>query len=436
MGKKFSHFFLENGIEVVVYPIKGIRSVSICLGLAAGSSIEKENEVGTLHFLEHVILQGTQRYPTGKQVARAAEELGVSYNGWVGATDSHFLFFTPDDRLKEVFEFASDLLLHPLFSQEAVEKERNVILTEQKSYWDNPAHRFSHQALTKIIGKKHPYARQGFGEMEVVEKMTREKLLLSYNRYYLPQNFKLSVAGNVSIGSLKILLKKYFGQGKKTETKIQFPRPGAVSFKPSYFVFSKPRKEVVFDFSFPMLGFKEYSLEERLTSGVLGFLMGGGRTSLLFQRLREELGLVYSVGSGRRFWPYLGMFGIEGEVDGKNLRQVIDETWKIIRKVKREGFGRENFKRAVAYMNTRTLLEFSEPRVISGYFLNLLIDGRELLGFEEIIEAANKITLPEVNQMTKQVLDFGKMNLALKGDKKIIEKSGVQRDFDSLTTRE
>lgn len=432
-NKKFSHFYLKNGIETVVYPIKEVRAVAIYLGMNAGSSIEKSGDIGTLHFLEHMMFRGSRKYPKPRDVALREEELGLSANAWVGTLDTRFWFLTPDNRLDESLEYVSDTLTEPSLSPDSVENSRRVILSEQRDFWDVPENLFYYKFLSEMFGKQHLYIRRGFGERKVVEKMTRDKVSKFYKKYYLPKNFKLSLAGNINVGKARKLVENTLGNWEREGEEIGDFHPESVPLKSNYFVYHQMRKQVNFRLTFPILGFKQYSIKERLVLGIFNFLIGGGLTSILYQRLREELGIVYDIWSGRSLWPYLGIFGVGGIVDSENLGKVTTEIFKILRKVKSGGFEEKDFRRAVKYMNTQSLVNFSEASRISSYFLRHMLDGLGIFLPEDYNREANKLKLNDVNRLAEEILDYKRVNFGLMGNKSLISKSGVRNSFEKLS---
>ena len=431
-NKRFTHFRLKNGIETIVYPISEVRSVSINLGLAAGSSIEKKGDVGTLHFLEHMMFRGSKKYPSPIEVALKEEELGITANAWVGQLDTRFWFLSPNDNLGETLDYITETMSQPLLTSRSVENSIKVILTEQRNFWDRPENQFYYRAMRKMLGEGHPYIRRGFGERDVVQKMTKEKVISFYNKFYVPSNFKLSVAGSVRSSVIKKLLENTLGSWKKSGRKVEHIRPKKPQIKSNYFKYHQPRKQVNFALSFPLSGFKEYSIEKRLSIGVFSFLLGGGLTSILYQRLREELGLAYGIWSRRSHWPYFGIFEIGGNVDAENLDEVISEIFSILDKVKKEGFKRVNFDRAISYINTQSLVRFSEVNRIASYFLRHMVDELGILLPEDYIKKAEKLEINQVNKLGDEVLNYKKMNFSLMGDKNLIAKTAIRKNFESL----
>ena len=429
MTHKYEHFFLKNKVQVLLYPIKEVRAVTFYLGLNAGSSTERNGKVGTLHFLEHMMFRGSTRFPTAKDVAVTQEELGVASNAWVSSLESRYWFVGPDNRLKEMFDFIFDTITNPLFSKDSVENSRQVILTEQRNHWDEPENVFAKRIRDEIMGKENPYNRVGFGEMDTVKKMTKEKVANSFTKYYVPGNFKISVAGNFKIEKTKSLIEEIFGKLKGDGEKLKYPKPPKRKSEKSYFVYDQPRKQVIFNLSFPLPGYKEITLKNRLERQIFDYLLGSGRTSILYQRLREELGWVYYLFSARAAWPYAGFFEIVGSVDFERIAQTVKEIFSLLREVKRKGFDEKDFSRAIDYLNTSSLVTFSGTDKISEYFLSEMLDEERIHLPEDYNRIANKLSIKKVNELAGSILDFNKMHLSLMGDESLIIKSKVKEVF-------
>ncbi len=433
---RFEHFYLSNGIEVLAYPVSEVRAVSVEMGIPAGSAIEDKDKIGTLHFLEHMMLRGSKKYPTPRDIAVRAEELGVSMNAGVGALSTSFYFIAPDNDLESVLEFIIENLARPLFTEDSVKNSISVIRTEQRNFWDVPENKFFQHKLEKMMGESHPYARRGFGDSEVVEKMTLEEVKKAYNRYYIPKNFKLSMAGNYDKEKLKSLLEGTIGSWRKEGESTQDFIPPKTKQNNYFYIYHKKRSQVIFSISFPLEGYKEYSLEERIKVGIFNFLLGGSFSSELYQKLREELGLVYSVGSGNNMWPYTGYLEINGTVDMENLSDALKAVVGVLETIKEKGFENKDFTRAVNYLSTQSLIRFSGVENISSYFLDYLLDGLELLLPEDYIEVAKAITLKDINKLSAEVLDFSKTKMAFMGDKKAIEESEARKIYEKLLKAE
>src|SRR3990167_10298592 len=432
--RKFSHFNLDNGIEVVVYPIKEVEAVSIQVAMLAGSSSEDEDKVGTLHFLEHLLFQGSKKYPTQMDVALNFEEIGASHDASVSALDTKFWFFAPDSKVKEALENAYEMISNPIFPDRAIENSRQVILTEQQDFWDIPENQFRNGYIKARWGEKHPYTRVGFGEKNVVAALDKEKIWETYNRYFIPPNFKIAIAGNIDEEMAQNLLNNTFGSWKKDGKVIKDNDLRLEKINPTYYIFNQPRKQVNIGISFSMKGQKDYDIKKLLSLGVLSFLVGGGFTSVLYQRLREELGLVYSIWTVRSIWPYVGSFDVVGKTSTENLKVSMDEIFNTLDGIKKNGFKESDFRRAINYLNMNSKMHFSDPRKIADYFLGLMLDELEMYVPEDYIRIANSIKISEINELAQEVFDFKSMGMGLMGDEKLIFESGVKNIYGQLTS--
>lgn len=426
------HFLLKNGIEAVLYSISEVRSITTFIGLPAGSSLEAPEDVGTIHFLEHVLLRGSKKSPTITDVHVAEEELGLSTNAWVSNLDTKYWFLSPDKNFRATLDFVFDRMANPILSEESVAISRDVILTEQRNHWDVPENNFYKMVKEAILGKEHIYIRRGFGETDVVAKMTREKVKACYEKYFVPENMKIAVAGDIKENEVRKLLESTFGALKKGKRKVDFARVDRLETKRGLKVYNQPRKQVIFNISFPSLGFKEEAVEKRLTTGLFNYMLGGGYSSLLYERLREELALVYGVSSGRPAWPYAGYLEVHGEVGIENLRKAMGEIFRILKRVKTKGLDKGKLERARNYLSTKALVGFSGTDNVSEYFLDEMLFEEKVRMPEDYNKLREKITLEDVNRIGRDLLDFGRVNLNLMGDVSLIEKTKIKEIFEKV----
>ncbi|MBI3397374.1 insulinase family protein [Candidatus Woesebacteria bacterium] len=427
------HFFLKNKIEVSVYPIKEVNAISIQLGINAGTQIEEENKVGTLHFLEHLFFKGNKKYPTGKEISIRAEELGMSFNASVGSLDTRFWYMIPENKFKPSLKFILEMITNPLLDQKSIDLERSVILSEQKDYWSIPENRFYFQISERWLGKGHTYLRRGFGYPNVVQETTKKDIADAYKKYYHSYNFKLSIAGKVDPKTVKSTLNELFVEWGGKEEKLVTPRFKFGKQRSDYFVFNEKRDQVRIDLFFPIKGYKDYDTRTLILINSLDFLLCGGRTSVLYTRLREDLGLVYSADSYKLYFPHIGRFGIDSTVDVQNLPNVLKETFSVLKNLKRGGFDQKHYDRASDFIDARTLVGFSNIEKIGGSFLNNLLDDKPLLLPKDYNKILRTITLKEVNKFLSDTLDFSKMHLSLMGDEEKIRFSGAKLVFDKMT---
>lgn len=427
------HFFLQNGIEVVLYPMDSLRSVSVQIGLLAGSSIEPDETRGTLHFLEHMLLNGCKKYPTIDDVHLKAEELALTFNAHVSRTETKFWFYGPEKTFDESLLFIGEMLTNPIFDQKMIDNSKGIIMAEHSEYWNKPENKYGNAIDTFIYGKKNPYVRPVLGEAETINGMTRDQLMKTYKRYYQGQNIKISIAGKIDPEKLTKDLEKIFGVWKKERVKLAEPKATHITHgKDSSFIYDEPRDHVQFSIVFPIPGYHEVPREEKLMSRRVSYLLGSSRTSLLNSIIREKLGIVYSIGTSVNRWPYTGLFIVYGSAMPKDLSVCISSIDEILSRVIKNGFEEMPFKRAIEYLNMQNYLAFTDPRQIASDFLNEILGGDPPTMPEYFERITKAFTLEDVHRLAKEMITPQNALLNMMGDKKQIEKSGILEAFEHL----
>jgi predicted Zn-dependent peptidase len=426
------HFFLQNGIEVVLYPMNSLRSVSIQVGLLAGSSTEADDARGTLHFLEHMLLNGCKKYPTIDEVHLRAEELALSFNAHVSRTETKFWFYGPEKTCNDSLIFIGEMLANPVFDQKMIDNSKGIILAEHSEYWNKPENKYGNAVDAFIYGEKNVYVKPVLGKAETIAGMTREKLSKTYNKYYQGQNIKISIAGKIDPVKLKKDLENIFGVWKKGKITLAEPKASHIRHTDSTFIYNEPRDHVQFSIVFPIPGYHEVERAEKLMSRRVSYLLGSSRTSLLNSIIREKLGLVYSIGSSVNRWPYTGLFVIHGSAMSKDLASCVTSIDEILSQVLKDGFEKESFHRAIEYLNMQNYLAFTDPRQIASDFLEEIISGDPPTMPEYFERITKAFTLEDVHRLAKEMIVPQKALLSMMGDKKQIEKSGVIEAFEKL----
>ncbi|SCY06343.1 M16 family metallopeptidase [Desulfoluna spongiiphila] len=321
----YSATTLENGIRVVTESMPETRSVSVGIMVDAGPRDEPLGSHGLAHLAEHMMFQGT-----GSRSARDIALMMDESGGQMGAfTTRDYTCYTAtvlDDYTTYALDLMGDILLNSVFPEEALEKEKHSVLREIDGAADIPSSR-AHDALKSHVWGRHPLGRPVAGFPEVVRRLTRADLIYFVHRYYLPDRMIVAAAGNVNHGDFLSQVRDAFwrmlGTGEKTHT----PLP---SFAPGVVVENVPVSQAYFAIGLRCL---PYADEGRYGVHLLNSIIGGGSSSRLYARLREERGLVYRIGSEYHAYADDGMFVIEGSTAPEYLTQVLClvlvELWKL-----------------------------------------------------------------------------------------------------------
>ncbi|MCS7091784.1 MAG: insulinase family protein [Patescibacteria group bacterium] len=428
--KPYDRYKLQNGLEVVLYSMDEVRAVCIYLGLKAGVSNESANQAGTLHFLEHVILQGPVKYKSESEFIRFGDYIGATYNGMVSNFDTKYWFTCPSSKLEEMINFVSDFLRYPAFREEDIEKTRSVILSEISGASSSAESKYTKKGVALLFGRNSPYSLKGFGKVEVVEKVNRNDLLATYRKYYQPQNIKLVLTGKFDPQEAKFFLSKHFGDWERGKKVVDYPKiEWTYKVHPRIFVYDTLGDHVDFEIFFPHLGFMQRSRKDARIYYLINYLICGNGNARVYKRLRIDLGLVYRAGSGFNVRPYAGVFGIYGDSKVENIEIVLKETYNALKEIAKDGFEEEEFVLARNYLNMRMYADFSGIFNIASDFLDQVIDDKEIYMPEDYEKLTNSITLKEVNEYTFKLLNFKKARLMMFGGKKKIDLKVIRKDF-------
>lgn len=409
---------LPNGITVVVEEIPYVRSVAVGLWVRAGSRYEETSQAGLSHFLEHMFFKGSTNR-SAKEIAEAIDAVGGQLNAFTGKENSCFYARVLDEHFGLALDILSDMLTHPRFAPEDIEKERNVVLEEINSYLDTPDD-LIHDLVLEAFWEDHPLGRSILGPAEVVQGFDRDQVVQLYREHYTPGHLVVAVAGRVeerfAVDQVAAKLGSMEGQaGRLMETPPR-PFPGRI-FRP------KDSEQVHLCLAGPGLP----ASEDRAfyAAQVLSTMIGGGTSSRLFQKIREERGLTYSIYTYSSSYQDGGLVATYAGTSPTQSRQVVDLILKELERFRREGPDRDELERARAQLKAGVLLglESTTNRMMRLGRLQLTL-GRQV-GPDEVIARIDAVTRDDVMGVATGALDPERMAVAALGPSEAL--AGLER---------
>ncbi len=417
-------------MEVSLYPMDSVRSFSFQIGLRAGSYIEPKGTNGTLHFLEHMLLNGCKKYPNTSDITAKSEELGLSYNAHVNHLETRLWFHGPETTFDETLSFVADLLLHPLFNKEKINNTKGIILAEYQDHWRKPESLYAKESDLFFYGSQNPYLPDSLGTPKTVNAMTADSLRDAYRKYYQTQHLKVCIAGKFdserATEKLNVLFKPLshgVGDLEYKKTKHKENRTDHV------FIFDAPRSQVDFTICFPIPGYKETEMKGQMEERTASRLVGENRTSLLNTRIREELGLVYGIQASVSRWPYTGTATIYATCAVENIGKCLDAIKGVLQRVEEKGFDRIHFERAQKYANMQRYMYFSSPSAIADWLLGSMLEDESVYLPEDYEKVTKTISLEDANKKARDIFNRKNAVLTIMGDKKQIESNRVEEAF-------
>lgn len=414
--------YLQNGITIVLEPMNYLRSVSIGVWIRTGSVDEDERNNGISHVIEHMMFKGTKNR-TAKQLAEDMSELGGNMNAYTSKENTTFYVTTLDSYLEKAVDILSDMLCNSVFLEKDIQKELEVVMEEIDMYHDSPED-LVYEMLQKEVWKGHSLGYIISGEKEIVSKFTREQIVSYWKEHYIAEKMVISIAGNIEEQQTIELLKKAFitiptkieeKQKMNLEQRYHFRMPSYK--KPMYSVCKYQKKmdieQVHMNLCFPCI---DYYSEERYPLSILNAILGGSENSRLFQRIREEKGLVYSIYSYESMFATTGLFHIDVVLNPCKYKIVLDEIMQVIKELKEYGVTKEEIHRVKEQIKIELIIGTESTRNrMDGNGRSILRRGK-IIPIDETINAINQVTEEQIMIFLNKYIQQEKCSISLVGN--------------------
>jgi len=400
---------LPNGLVLVAEPMAHARSVSIGMWLRAGSRREPAALNGMAHFIEHMLFKGTERR-SAEQIAREVDSVGGMLDAFTSKETACFNARVLDEHLPLAFDVLSDLVLRPLFAEEDIAKEKQVILEEIRMEEDNPE-AVAHEVLTQNFWRGHPLGWPIIGTRTTVRRFTRAALVDCFGPWYAPNNLVITAAGRVSPEKLLELVEATFG-GRRPGR-----RAGAVSAAPKAHARLVARNKPALEQAHITIAVPSYPLAHprRYAASVLNNILGGGMSSRLFQNIRERQGLAYAVFSELTPYSDAGMLSVYAGTGRPNVERVLRLVAEEFRRMKQEPVSEEELRRAKDHLKGSLVLslESSGARMSSLARQEMYLD--RFYTIEELQAALEAVTREEVHEIAQEFFHPEKIAVTVVG---------------------
>ena len=388
---------LENGLTVIGERLPHFRSVSAGVWIAAGSQYETRAENGLSHFLEHMLFKGTERR-TARDIAEVMDAVGGQLNAFTAKECTCFYAKVIDEHTELALDVLSDMVLHSAFDEAELEKEKGVVLEEIAMSEDEPEDVCGELIMSAQYGDQ-PLAWPILGPADNVRAFTRDALVAYRDKMYRPECSVLAVAGNYDWDALVGLANRYFGEWKRGEGAC--PSYAIQPAKPQRLEKLKDIEQVHLSIGFPAcpIGAKEvYPIS------IFNSILGGTMSSRLFQRIREESGMAYSVYSYPSYYTATGMVVVYAGTSRENAPAVLGMIDEEIGRLVKEGVSRDEFEKTRAQIRGSYVLglESASARMNTlGRRMLLLGDTQTE---DEMLDKLNAVEYDEVNRIMREVL--------------------------------
>lgn len=306
---------LDNGLHVCTEAISTSRACSIGITIDVGLADEGASKAGLAHFVEHLMFQGTSSRDS-MSIARVIDAAGGRMGGMTTRDYTCYQATVPDEYVPYAMDLFGDLLLNSVFPEAAVESEKAAIAHEIERANDDPESLLN-DILKRHVWESHPLGRPIAGSLESVSRLTREDAIYFVGMNYLPGRTSIAAAGNVDHDDFVAQVRDGFWRMIGELPRVESCPP---KFRPGLTVELRPLAQVYFALALPA---PEFSSANRINAHLITTMLGGGISSRLFRRLREDRGLVYHVAADYQAFRQAGLLVIEGCTSAEHLPEVI-----------------------------------------------------------------------------------------------------------------
>jgi predicted Zn-dependent peptidase len=405
----YQRFVLSNGIRVISERMSSVRTVAIGVWVGAGSRFEQKANNGVSHFIEHMLFKGT-RTRTAKQIAEEMDSIGGQINAFTAKDCTCLYAKTLDVHVEKSIDILSDIMLNSKLTKPDINLERNVIIEEINLFEDSPEE-LVHDILTETVWQKSPLGMPIQGTAQSLQAIEKADLRDYLTATYIPENIVISVAGNYDEAELVKKLERRFCKIKKDPE-----RDAPLADKPRHFAAVNIRHKDTEQVHL-CIGMKGIELgnDENYMLQLVNYVFGGGMSSILFQKIREDLGLVYSIYSYISAYRNAGLFTIYAGMNADNADKVFNMAVDEVKAFRESGMTEELLGKAKEQFKGNYMMgiESSNSRMTA--------NGRSelLLGYvhtpEEVLEKVERVTLDCVKDVLDKTFDLGKMVVAAIG---------------------
>lgn len=398
---------LTNGIRVVSETLPKSRSISIGVWVKVGSRHEPPELGGISHFIEHMFFKGTQKR-TAKDIAIEMDALGGELNAFTSQETTTYYAKVLDEHLPAAIDILSDILLASRFDPAEMEKERKVILEEIKGVEDTPDD-YIHELFTNTVWPDNPLGRPILGTKETIKAMGHKDILAYIESNYSPKEIVISVAGNFEHARLIELLNASFGTLSRPGSSKQEATP---MFTHAVNVRKKQLEQVQV-----CLGCKglHYTHEDRYVITALNTVLGSGMSSRLFQEVREQNALVYTIYSYMTSYRDTGLLTIYAGTDPSNALEAIRLVVKEMKKIKEEGITPAEEARIRTQIKGSLVLSLESSNSHMSRIARQEIYFGKYISIDDIIKGVEKVTAEQVQRMARQLFTPENISLSILG---------------------
>ncbi len=430
----------ENGLTILTDKMPDVRSVTLGFFFNKGSRHEPNELNGISHFIEHAVFKGTTKR-TALEIAIETDRLGGNLDAFTMHEETGFAIKVVDNQLEKAFDLLADMLTNPRFDEKELKREQKVIIEEIKMTDDSPEDILG-EIFNEQLFLNHPLGLSIAGTPKTVKTFNREVTHNYHAEVFNASNLIIAAAGNLEHQRIVELAEHFFVTPSSRRLSGERPARPSLSFAKSNDKEenapagsrrdSRQDADVTPRISAPIIIKKNKNLEQahliiaapfvdakseqRYAADILANALGGGTSSRLWQKIREEKGLAYSVGASAALYQDCGVFQIYAATSPKQTEEVLDISLKELRKIVRDGITNDELELVKEQSVASILLGLEDSSVRAGTLARLeMVHGRQI-SIEETLEKIEAVKIEEVQELAREFFQTEKIAFGALGN--------------------
>ncbi|MBS6509469.1 MAG: insulinase family protein [Paraclostridium bifermentans] len=399
---------LSNGLTIIGEEIPYLKSITLGVWVNAGSRIENEELGGISHFIEHMLFKGTKNR-TSKEIASTIDNLGGQINAFTSKECTCYYVKLLDEHIDIGIDILSDMFLNPLFDEKDIDKERQVIIEELKMYEDSPED-LVYDLLMEGIYKTDALGMNIIGTEESLYNMNRNTIKDYFNKYYVASNSVISISGNFKFEEMIKLIESKFKDLAMGNVDIKITEP---EFHPCFIARNKDTEQVNLAISLKAIPLE--CREDAYALSIINNIFGGSISSRLFQNIRENKGLVYSIYSAPSLYRKSGELGIYASMSNENLKKVYNLVLEEIDNLRQNHLTDKEIKESKEQLKGSYILglESTSSRMMS--IGKAMVLTKKVKNPNDIIESINNIDKARIDLIIDKVFNRENIGVCIVG---------------------
>ncbi len=401
---------LDNNLRIIAVPMPDSLTATVLILVEAGSKYETKEINGLSHFLEHMCFKGTKKRPRSIDISSELDNIGAIYNAFTSMEYTGYFAKARPNHFDTILDVVSDIYLNQIFDPKEIDKEKGVIVEEINMYEDLPMRRVQELFTTLLYGDQ-PAGWDIAGRKEIIKKLNQEDFLRYRQEHYLSQSTLVVVAGKFNEEKAIEKTKQAFSEIKISK---KTPKVKTIEHQEKPEVLLKHRET---DQTHLVLGVRAFDIfdERRYILEVLSDILGGGFSSRLFQKIREEMGAAYYVSADADLYTDHGYLAASAGVDHNKINEVIEAMLEEFKKLTEKPVENKELERAKEHLIGRLIIGLETSDQLAGFYGGQEIITREILTPEDTIGKIQAVKNEEIIAVASEIFQNQKLNLAIIG---------------------